>query len=121
MDLIDRYKKWRLTRGDESGSDTDSGGDSDHDNTGADSDTDWNMTIRLPSTTDSLGYSEPVNSVNTGVTRQTNVTNGDSDQIRSSRSPSKETRALSPEKTIISTGLSHAKSEQQIAMSGERK
>ena len=38
MDLIDRYKKWRLTRGDES--ETDSGGESGGDNGGDDSDTD---------------------------------------------------------------------------------
>ena len=116
MDLIDRYKKWRLTRGDDCGSDTDSGGDSADDNTGGDSDTDWNMTIRMPSTTDSLGYSEPINSVTTGLSRVPNgdMTEGSPTKNRSSRSPSKETRPRSPEKQIISTGMSQAKSEQQI-------
>ena len=46
MDLIDRYKKWRLTRGDDS--ETDSGGESGGENAGEDSDTDWNMTVRGP-------------------------------------------------------------------------
>merc|ERR1719228_1537115 len=57
MDLIDRYMKWRLTRGDDS--ETDSGGESGGDNGGEDSDTDWNMTVKgLP---DDIDYSEPVN------------------------------------------------------------
>ena len=126
MDLIDRYKKWRLTRGDDS--ETDSGGESGGDNAGDDSDTDWNMTVKgppPPSYTDSLGYSEPINS----VASSDRISNGDniSRDIspvkdtpsparaeRSSRSPSKEQRSRSPEKQIVPSGLSPAKSEQQI-------
>ena len=120
MDLIDRYKKWRLTRGDES--ETDSGGESGGDNTEDGSDTDWNMTVKGPPSvytgTDSISYSEPINSVNVNservsngdMSRETSVTSSD----RSSRSPSKDVRAISPEKHIIPTGLSPAKSEQQI-------
>jgi len=128
MDLIDRYKKWRLTRGDES--ETDSGGESGGDNTEDGSDTDWNMTVKGPPSvytgTDSIGYSEPINSVNVNSDR---VSNGDlsretqsvTSSDRSSRSPSKDVRATSPEKHIIPTGLSPAKSEQQIASSFEKK
>jgi len=133
MDLIDRYKKWRLTRGDDS--ETDSGGESGGENAGEDSDTDWNMTVRgpPPPAPDSVGYSEPINSV-----ASDRIANGDSgrevspvketvqsptrdNRDRSSRSPSKEIRARSPEKQIIPTGLSPAKSEQQIASSIEMK
>jgi len=150
MDLIDRYRKWKLTRGDES--DSDSGGESGGEAGAEDSDTDWNMTVKgLPqSYTDSLGYSEPVNSVSD------KISNGDSSlgsispvkdvprdlspvkdvrdrdltspvrDMRSptdprARSPSKEVRARSPEKQIIPTGLSPAKSESQIANSVEKK
>jgi len=127
MDLIDRYKKWRLTRGDES--ETDSGGESGGDTNNDDEDTDWNMTVKGPPPphyTDSIGYSEPINSVNS----DNRVINGDSSDNkevtsrgsdRSSRSPSKDMRARSPEKQIIPTGLSPAKSEQQIANSMEKK
>jgi serine/threonine-protein kinase 24/25/MST4 len=151
MDLIDRYRKWKLTRGDES--DTDSGGESGGETGQDDSDTDWNMTVKgLPtqSYTDSLGYSDPVNCVSDIIS------NGDSSMgsispvkdvsrdispvkelhdrdmtspvrdLRSpteprARSPSKEVRARSPEKQIIPTGLSPAKSESQIAGSVEKK
>ena len=127
MDLIDRYKKWRLTRGEDS--ETDSGGESGGDNAGDDSDTDWNMTVKGPPppsyNTDSLGYSEPINS----VASSDRISNGDniSRDIspvkdlasparaeRSSRSPSKDGRSRSPEKQIVPSGLSPAKSEQQI-------
>jgi hypothetical protein len=143
MDLIDRYRKWKLTRGDES--DTDSGGESGGETGADDSDTDWNMTVKgLPqSYTDSLGYSEPVNSVSDIISngdsslgsispvkdvsrdispvkevREREVTSPVRD-LRSptdprARSPSKEVRARSPEKQIIPTGLSPAKSESQI-------
>ena len=143
MDLIDRYRKWKLTRGDES--DTDSGGESGGETGADDSDTDWNMTVKgLPqSYTDSLGYSEPVNSVSDIISngdsslgsispvkdvsrdispvkevRDREVTSPVRD-LRSptdprARSPSKEVRARSPEKQIIPTGLSPAKSESQI-------
>jgi hypothetical protein len=85
MDLIDRYRKWKLTRGDES--ESDSGGESGGDETGGDdSDTDWNMTVKGPPSSissyveplrsgggvappslgsdgESMGYSAPVNSI----------------------------------------------------------
>jgi hypothetical protein len=76
MDLIDRYRKWKLTRGDES--ESDSGGESGGDETGGDdSDTDWNMTVKGPPSSvssyaeplrsggdgESIGYSAPVNSI----------------------------------------------------------
>ena len=144
MDLIDRYRKWKLTRGDES--DTDSGGESGGEAGADDSDTDWNMTVKgqpPQSYTDSLGYSEPVNSVSDLISngdsslgsispvkdvtrdispvkdvRERDVTSPVRD-LRSptdprARSPSKEVRARSPEKQIIPTGLSPAKSESQI-------
>ena len=66
MDLIDRYRKWKITRGDET--DSDSGGESGADMGNDDSDTDWNMTVKgppadIPSESESsAGYSEPVNS-----------------------------------------------------------
>ena len=116
MDLIDRYKKWRLTRGDDS--ETDSGGESGGDNAGEDSDTDWNMTVKgppPPSYTDSLGYSEPINSVGSSD----RISNGDS--IPRDISPTKDlaraersSRSRSPEKQIVPSGMSPAKSEQQI-------
>ena len=130
MDLIDRYKKWRLTRGEDS--ETDSGGESGGDNGGDDTDTDWNMTVKgppPPSYDDSLGYSDPFNSVES----KHRISNGDniSRDIspvkdtasparaeRSSRSPSKEQRSRSPEKQIVPSGLSPAKSEQQIVSVG---
>jgi len=151
MDLIDRYRKWKLTRGDES--DTDSGGESGGEAGADDSDTDWNMTVKgqpPQSYTDSLGYSEPVNSVSDLISngdsslgsispvkdvtrdispvkdvRERDVTSPVRD-LRSptdprARSPSKEVRARSPEKQIIPTGLSPAKSESQIANSIEKK
>merc|ERR1712064_154314 len=117
-----------LTRGDES--ETDSGGESGGDNTKDGSDTDWNMTVKGPPSvytgTDSIGYSEPINSVNVNSDR---VSSGDlsretqsvTSSDRSSRSPSKDVRATSPEKHIIPTGLSPAESEQQIASSFEKK
>lgn len=136
MDLIDKYKKWRLTKGDDT--DTDSGGESGGENLGEDSDTDWNMTVKGPpppghyAGTDSIGYSEPINSV-TSLGPSERITNGSEPRDlgspvkeapssdRSSRSPSKEIRARSPEKQIIPMGLSPAKSEQQIASSIEKK
>jgi len=136
MDLIDKYKKWRLTKGDDT--DTDSGGESGGENLGEDSDTDWNMTVKGPpppghyAGTDSIGYSEPINSV-TSLGPSERITNGSETRDpgspikeapssdRSSRSPSKEIRARSPEKQIIPMGLSPAKSEQQIASSIEKK
>jgi len=136
MDLIDKYKKWRLTKGDDT--DTDSGGESGGENLGEDSDTDWNMTVKGPpppghyAGTDSIGYSEPINSV-TSLGPSERITNGSESRDlgspvkeapssdRSSRSPSKEIRARSPEKQIIPMGLSPAKSEQQIASSIEKK
>ena len=84
MDLIDRHRKWKLTRGDES--ESDSGGESGSEAT-EDSDTDWIMTVKgnplemmrgmegvgsdpiSPPSYDSLGYSEPVNSVNNKVNK----------------------------------------------------
>jgi len=119
MDLIDRYKKWRLTRGDDS--ETDSGGESGGDNGGEDSDTDWNMTVKgapPPSYTDSLGYSQPINS----VASSDRISNGDS--ISLDISPprgERSSRSRSPEKQIVPSGLSPAKSEQQIANSMEMK
>ena len=112
MDLIDRYKKWRLTRGDDS--ETDSGGESGGDNAGDDSDTDWNMTVKgppPPSYTDSLGYSQPINSVG----NSDRISNGDSSS-RDISPPRAErsSRSRSPEKQIAPSGLSPAKSEQQI-------
>merc|ERR1712241_1297599 len=134
MDLIDRYRKWKLTRGEES--DTDSGGESGGEAGGEDSDTDWNMTVKgLPtqSYNDSLGYSDPVNCVSDirlgsispvkDVSRDISPVKEvqDRDDHRS-RSPIKEvSRARSPEKQIIPTGLSPAKSELQIANSVEKK
>jgi len=126
MDLIDRYKKWRLTRGDDS--ETDSGGESGGDNAGDDSDTDWNMTVKgppPPSYTDSLGYSEPINS----VASSDRISNGDSisrdiSPVKDLASPARgerSSRSRSPEKQIVPSGLSPAKSEQQIANSIEMK
>ena len=134
MDLIDRYKKWRLTRGDES--ETDSGGESGGDNGGDDSDTDWNMTVKGPpppayigtgNSTDSIGYSEPYisNKVGNGdLARDSSPVKDVSSPVRdpgdrSSRSPSKDVRGRSPEKQIIPTGLSPAKSEQQIVSANQ--
>ena len=117
MDLIDRYKKWRLTRGDDS--ETDSGGESGGDNGGEDSDTDWNMTVKgapPPSYTDSLGYSQPINS----VASSDRISNGDS--ISLDISPARgerSSRSRSPEKQIVPSGLSPAKSEQQIVSSDQ--
>ena len=128
MDLIDRYKKWRLTRGDDS--ETDSGGESGGDNAGDDTDTDWNMTVKgppPPSYDDSLGYSDPINSINDRISNGDNISRDISPlkdlasparAERSSRSPSKEQRSRSPEKQIVPSGLSPAKSEQQIVSVG---
>merc|ERR1712048_1000281 len=124
------------TRGDES--ETDSGGESGGDNGGDDSDTDWNMTVKGPpppayigtgNSTDSIGYSEPYisNKVGNGdLARDSSPVKDVSSPVRdpgdrSSRSPSKDVRGRSPEKQIIPTGLSPAKSEQQIANSIEKK
>ena len=130
MDLIDRYKKWRLTRGDDS--ETDSGGESGGDNAGDDSDTDWNMTMKPgqweENKTESIGYSEPVNSVRlieepvngSGMVNGGGVTrDGEAGVTRDTRSPTKErpaevTRARSPQKEISSSNLSPAKSESAI-------
>ena len=135
MDLIDRYRKWKLTRGDES--DTDSGGESGGEAGGEDSDTDWNMTVKgLPtqSYNDSLGYSDPINSVSDIISNGvSDVSLGSISPVKDvsrdispvkevqdredprARSPIKEvSRARSPEKQIIPTGLSPAKSESQI-------
>jgi len=83
FDLIDRYRKWKINRGDES--ESDSGGESGGETGGDDSDTDWNMTVKglptnayietsappavgrgtlgPPFSDESLGYSAPVNSI----------------------------------------------------------
>ena len=83
MDLIDRYRKWKLTSNEES--ESDSGGESGGETGGNDSDTDWNMTVKglptnayietsappavgrgtlgPPFSDESLGYSAPVNSI----------------------------------------------------------
>ena len=129
MDLIDRYKKWRLTQGDES--DSDSGGESDPNNA-SDTDTDWNMTMKPgqweENKTESIGYSEPVNSVRlieepvngSGMVNGGGVTrDGEAGVTRDTRSPTKErpakvTRARSPQKEISSSNLSPAKSESAI-------
>jgi len=136
MDLIDRYKKWRLTQGDES--DSDSGGESDPNNA-SDTDTDWNMTMKPgqweENKTESIGYSEPVNSVRlieepvngSGMVNGGGVTrDGEAGVTRDTRSPTKErpaevTRARSPQKEISSSNLSPAKSESAIPSSIERK
>ena len=75
MDLIDRHRKWKITRGEES--DSDSGGESGGE-AAEEEDTDWIMTVKgnpleaalnntttttQPPSYDSLGYSQPVNSV----------------------------------------------------------
>ena len=115
MDLIDRHRKWKLTRGEES--DSDSGGESGPEGGAEDSDTDWNMTVKgPPSYTDSLGYSEPINSVisEARLSNGGEAGSGNGREGREGRSPSKEIRARSPEKQIIPTGLSPAKSELQI-------
>jgi hypothetical protein len=79
FDLIDRYRKWKINRGDES--ESDSGGESGGETGGDDSDTDWNMTVKglpanayiepsspqqqpqPPPSYESVGYSAPVNSI----------------------------------------------------------
>lgn len=147
MDLIDRYKKWRLTQGDES--DSDSGGESDMAGN-SDNDTDWNMTVKgtgqwgdtgSDNKTDSIGYSEPINSVNTRIEDNVGIVNGGGRETRSptkerdtrsptkerpaevarARSPQKEISSRSPQKEISSSNLSPAKSESAIPNSVERK
>merc|ERR1719203_146159 len=106
----------------------------------SDSDTDWNMTVKgtgswgdlnSDNKTDSIGYSEPINSVNTRI-EDLNIVNGGNRDSRSpqkereTRSPTKErtvevARARSPQKEISSSNLSPAKSESAIPNSVERK
>jgi len=171
MDLIDRHRKWKLTRGEES--DSDSGGESGGETTD-DTDTDWIMTVKgnpmesswlevsptsasattgttttnsttasntavtasEPPSYDSLGYSEPVNSVINKVTNGVAVTDdlmsrsspggeghgGGSPPKETGRggspakevrgtSPSKELRGRSPQKEIIPSSLPQSKSD----------
>ncbi|XP_023328567.1 germinal center kinase 1 [Eurytemora carolleeae] len=157
MDLIDRHRKWKLTRGDES--ESDSGGESGSEAT-EDSDTDWIMTVKgnplemmrgmegvgsdpiSPPSYDSLGYSEPVNSVNNKVSNglavkedRSKSPNSDpwvgsptkegrggspSKEVRG-RSPPKEVRGRSPQKEIISSSISPSKSDSSIVNSVEKK
>jgi len=131
MDLIDRHRKWKLTRGEES--DTDSGGESGGEVGEDGSDTDWNMTVRLPEgLPEDFDYSEPVNAVGgkKAVAEEENGW-GDTSGIRGSspakeeerraRSPGKEVRGRSPEKQLITANLSPARSESQIASAVEKK
>jgi len=106
IDLIDRHKKWKLTHtGD---SDSDSGGESGGEGAGdGDSDTDWNMTVKGPpppsSYTDSIGYSEPVNSVlHSNINTNSVMENGGSEERMDRESPPKEQgRARSPVKEPV--------------------
>lgn len=113
MDLIDRYKKWRLTHSNESDSESES--DSDQQNNSDDSD--WNMTIKGSTTTpyieqlndnDQLMDNSLINIVNNGMS----LTNSEVSQKRTSpvkeqRSPIREIeptqqqnrRSLSPQKS----------------------
>jgi len=106
IDLIDRHRKWKLTHtGD---TDSDSGGESGGEGQGdGDSDTDWNMTVKgAPmsySSNESIGYSEPVNSVlhtsNISNSNSNNLTeNGEIERPVLRESPPKEERARSPVK-----------------------
>ena len=114
MDLIDRYKKWRLTHSNESDSESES--DSDQQNNSDDSD--WNMTIKGSSTTP---YIEQLNDNdqlldNSMSMLNINVNNGSSmnnepskrsSPVKEQRSPVKEIeplqhqqrRSLSPQKS----------------------
>lgn len=133
MDLIDRHRKWKMTRGEESESDSD--GESNGE-PADDPDTDWIMTVKgnpldnlvssnmkishveaksivdsvvtSPPSYESLGYSEPVNSVvnklNGMAVREDPISregrSPPKDQRGSSegRSPPKEQRGSSPSK-----------------------
>jgi len=166
MDLIDRHRKWKMTRGEESESDSDgeSGGD-----TTEDPDTDWIMTVKgnplddpnnisliesmtasghldspavqAPPSYESLGYSEPVNSVfnkmngmavsTEGISREgksppkehptTTTTNqqtrGSTTTTATTRgsSPSKEVRGASPNKEV--RGVSPSKEVRALSPS----
>merc|ERR1711860_74353 len=72
MDLIDRYKKWRLTHSNESDSESES--DSDQQNNSHDSD--WNMTIKGSSTTPYIEQlNDNNNNNNNNNTNNTNTRN----------------------------------------------
>ena len=112
MDLIDRYKKWRLTHSNESDSESES--DSDQQNNSDDSD--WNMTIKGSSTTP---YIEQLNDndqlldnslININVNNGSSMNNEPSKRsspVKEQRSPVKEIeplqhqqrRSLSPQKS----------------------
>ena len=118
MDLIDRYKKWRLTHSNESDSESES--DSDQQNNSDDSD--WNMTIKGSSQTpyieqlndnDQLLENSLINIVNNGMsldtTQQTSSPQKRSSPVKEQRSPVREIeppgqqqnqrRSLSPQKS----------------------
>jgi len=157
IDLIDRHRKWKITRGDET--DSDSGGESGGEQT-EDSDTDWIMTVKgnpldriqalsptshtntnstgttQPPSYDSLGYTEPVNSVSDKMSNGLAVTEeggspprevytpnsrGSSPPKQQARSPAKEVRGRSPQKEILPSSISPSKSESSIVNSVERK
>merc|ERR1712066_965014 len=108
MDLIDRYRKWRVTHSNESDSDSES--DSDPQNNSDDSD--WNMTVKGSSSTpyiEQLNDNEPTldnlrievnvqqNNVNNGVSvsafeeRLSTTTTTTSSPVKETRrSPSKD-------------------------------
>ena len=114
MDLIDRYKKWRLTHSNESDSESES--DSDQQNNSDDSD--WNMTIKGSSQTpyieqlndnDQLLENSLINIVNNGMSLDQNPTSPQkrSSPVKEQRSPVREIepqqqnqrRSLSPQKS----------------------
>lgn len=153
MDLIDRHRKWKITRGEES--DSDSGGESGGE-AAEEEDTDWIMTVKgnpLEATTttqppsyDSLGYTQPVNSVPSdkitngvavkldelsmsppkdgygGTTPPREGRGGSPPKNQRGHSPVKEVRGRSPQKEIVpSTTISPSKSESSIVNSVEKK
>jgi len=157
MDLIDRHRKWKITRGEES--DSDSGGESGGE-AAEEEDTDWIMTVKgnpleaalnnttttQPPSYDSLGYSQPVNSVPSdkitngvavkldelsmsppkdgygGTTPPREGRGGSPPKNQRGHSPVKEVRGRSPQKEIVpSTTISPSKSESSIVNSVEKK
>ena len=107
MDLIDRHRKWKLTHGQES--DSDSGENSDGGNAD-DADSDWDIgTIKEPISP----YIEE-NGGSASVAEQPVVAQQNGDQHQQQQSSSSSSRARSPVKSAIDRNHQQQQQQQQL-------
>ena len=115
MDLIDRYKKWRLTHSNES--DTESESDSDAQNNSDDSD--WNMTVKGSSTTTGgMPYIEHLNDNDNSLldNSRIEVVHNNFNQM----SVVNHETSMSPVKEVVSTSIEFRQNSRQSPAKEQR-